>query len=227
MPTSRSRRSRRNARCCPYSLKAHPTIYMMVRLRACLWHETEILHRSGKRQSPAAPGNAVKAGTASLCNIRLRCSSWQPGAEGVKWSYGVGRGSSSSYSSRQHAPCIEKQDSFGNRTGVGCTPLVRQQRCQLGRALTLGFCMETMILKEPGYDPLLRAVGRVVQDKRLSMGISQEELARRARLHRTYVSDVERGSRSVSLITLCKLAEALDTEASHLISLAEHIHQMK
>lgn len=70
-----------------------------------------------------------------------------------------------------------------------------------------------MTIKQPAYDPLLRAVGIAVQEKRVAMGISQEELARRANLHRTYVSDVERGSRSVSLITLCKIAEALGTHA--------------
>lgn len=79
----------------------------------------------------------------------------------------------------------------------------------------------TMTLKEPGYNPLLKAVGKVVQEKRSTMGISQEELAKRSKLHRTYISDVERGSRSVSLITLCKLAEALLTEASELVSAAE------
>lgn len=74
-----------------------------------------------------------------------------------------------------------------------------------------------MTIKQPAYDPLLRAVGQLVQARRTQLGISQEELARRANLHRTYVSDVERGSRSVSLITLCKIAEALNTHAHLLI----------
>jgi transcriptional regulator with XRE-family HTH domain len=74
-----------------------------------------------------------------------------------------------------------------------------------------------MTIKQPAYDPLLRAVGMSVQQKRVAMGISQEELARRAGLHRTYVSDVERGSRSVSLITLCKIADALGTHAYSII----------
>ena len=85
----------------------------------------------------------------------------------------------------------------------------------------------TMALKEPSYDPLLKAVGKVVQEKRMGLGISQEELARRAKLHRTYVSDVERGERSVSLITLCKLAEALHTDASLLVQSAESLHRMR
>jgi len=44
---------------------------------------------------------------------------------------------------------------------------------------------------------------------RNQLGISQEELAERADLHRTYVSDVERGARNLSLLSIEKLAEAL------------------
>ena len=40
--------------------------------------------------------------------------------------------------------------------------------------------------------------------------ISQEELAFRAKLHRTYVSDVERGSRNISIKNVEKIAKALD-----------------
>ena len=78
-----------------------------------------------------------------------------------------------------------------------------------------------MVSKETTFDPLLKALGRVIYDRRNGMGISQQELARRSHLHRTYVSDVERGSRSVSLITLCKLSGALDTNASTVMQLAE------
>jgi transcriptional regulator with XRE-family HTH domain len=81
--------------------------------------------------------------------------------------------------------------------------------------------MMTLREKDVQFDPMLKAVGRVVQEKRSSLGISQEELARRSKLHRTYISDVERGSRSVSLITLCKLADALDITASVIVSAAE------
>ena len=81
--------------------------------------------------------------------------------------------------------------------------------------------MMTLREKDVQFDPMLKAVGRIVQEKRSNLGISQEELARRSKLHRTYISDVERGSRSVSLITLCKLADALDITASVIVSAAE------
>ena len=41
------------------------------------------------------------------------------------------------------------------------------------------------------------------------MGFSQEELAERADLHRTYVSDVERGARNLSLESMTRIAHAL------------------
>lgn len=44
---------------------------------------------------------------------------------------------------------------------------------------------------------------------RSRLGISQEELAERAGLHRTYISDIERGARNLSLESIEKLARAL------------------
>jgi CheY-like chemotaxis protein len=49
-------------------------------------------------------------------------------------------------------------------------------------------------------------------------GISQEELAGRAGLHRTYVSDIERGARNVSLESIEKLARALDVSVASLFA---------
>jgi transcriptional regulator with XRE-family HTH domain len=43
----------------------------------------------------------------------------------------------------------------------------------------------------------------------MKSGLSQEELAERAELHRTYVSDIERGARNPSLRSIDRLAKAL------------------
>ena len=53
--------------------------------------------------------------------------------------------------------------------------------------------------------------GTSVKDRRNILGISQEELAERADLHRTYVSDIERGIRNLSLESIERLAHALET----------------
>ena len=53
------------------------------------------------------------------------------------------------------------------------------------------------------------------------MGISQEELAGRAGLHRTYVADIERGARNLSLANIEKLAKALDLSIPALFSHTE------
>ncbi|MGE0827759.1 MAG: helix-turn-helix domain-containing protein [Hyphomonadaceae bacterium] len=54
-----------------------------------------------------------------------------------------------------------------------------------------------------------RHFGRAVQRLRLEKGWSQEELADRAGLHRTYISGVERGVRNPTLTVVMKIAKAL------------------
>jgi CheY-like chemotaxis protein len=52
------------------------------------------------------------------------------------------------------------------------------------------------------------------------LGISQEELGGRAGLHRTYICDIERGARNVSLESIEKLARALEISVAQLFSYA-------
>jgi transcriptional regulator with XRE-family HTH domain len=63
--------------------------------------------------------------------------------------------------------------------------------------------------------------GRVIQQRRMAMGLNQETLAERAGVHRTYLSDVERGTRNVTLAILERLAESLNMELSVLFEMAE------
>lgn len=53
---------------------------------------------------------------------------------------------------------------------------------------------------------------------RLAAGLSQEELAARAGLHRTYVSSVERAQRNISLENIYALAEALRVDPRELLA---------
>ena len=65
---------------------------------------------------------------------------------------------------------------------------------------------------------ILRAFGSAIRKHREKLGISQEELAHPAGLHRTYISDIERGTRNVSLLNLVRLVDALRVPISHLFS---------
>jgi DNA-binding XRE family transcriptional regulator len=48
-----------------------------------------------------------------------------------------------------------------------------------------------------------------IKRERAALGISQGELAKRSGLHRTYISDLERGARNPSIESLARIAEAL------------------
>lgn len=60
--------------------------------------------------------------------------------------------------------------------------------------------------------------GRNVQVARQALGISQEELAFRAGLHRTYIGMVERAERSISLQNAKKIADALNVKLDNLLN---------
>jgi len=51
--------------------------------------------------------------------------------------------------------------------------------------------------------------GRRVQERRRSLGISQERLAELAGVHRTYVGMIERGEKNITLRNIAKFAKAL------------------
>src|SRR3984957_16917567 len=60
--------------------------------------------------------------------------------------------------------------------------------------------------------------GSAVRKWRGRLGVSQEELGGRAGLHRTYICDIERGARNVSLESIEKLARALQISLARLFS---------
>jgi transcriptional regulator with XRE-family HTH domain len=64
---------------------------------------------------------------------------------------------------------------------------------------------------------VLAKFGRRLRAIRSEKGISQEELAQRSGLHRTYVSSVERGERNISLANIAKLAGALGVKLGELM----------
>jgi two-component system, response regulator len=60
-----------------------------------------------------------------------------------------------------------------------------------------------------------------VRSRRSQLGMTQEELAERADLHRTYISDIERAARNLSLESISKLARALEMSVAALFTRPE------
>ena len=59
--------------------------------------------------------------------------------------------------------------------------------------------------------------GHNVRRIRTEAGLSQEELAYRAKLHRTYISSIERGQRNVSVENIFAIADALKVPPGDLL----------
>ena len=70
----------------------------------------------------------------------------------------------------------------------------------------------------PLRKPFLRAFGARVRQRRLDLGLTQEALADRAGLHRTYVGMVERGDRNPTLGNILRLAAVLEMDPGELVS---------
>ena len=61
---------------------------------------------------------------------------------------------------------------------------------------------------------LLAEICNRLAKQRNLLGVSQEELADKADLERTYISGIERGKRNISVFTLKKISDALGVEIS-------------
>lgn len=74
-----------------------------------------------------------------------------------------------------------------------------------------------MIVMEESKARTLKALGLLIRQYRVSVGISQEELGLRCNLDRTYISGLERGVRNPSLTALTALAIGLNITVSQLL----------
>ncbi len=59
--------------------------------------------------------------------------------------------------------------------------------------------------------------GKKVRDERLKLGLSQEDLASRAKVHRTYIGMIERAEKNITLINIEKISKALGVSSNELI----------
>ena len=64
---------------------------------------------------------------------------------------------------------------------------------------------------------ILKKFGQRVKTLRLQKGWTQEDLARRADLHRTYIGSIERHERNVSLLNVERIAKALKVNIKDLL----------
>jgi transcriptional regulator with XRE-family HTH domain len=64
---------------------------------------------------------------------------------------------------------------------------------------------------------ILKKFGNKIREIRKEKGISQEELAFRAGLHRTYIGMIERGEKNITLKNIEKLAVALSVSLKELL----------
>jgi transcriptional regulator with XRE-family HTH domain len=62
-----------------------------------------------------------------------------------------------------------------------------------------------------------KTFGCKIRTLRERAGLTQEQLAHRARLHRNYIGGIERGERNPSLLNIVKLATALVVDAGELL----------
>lgn len=64
---------------------------------------------------------------------------------------------------------------------------------------------------------ICKKFGTRVRELRIAQGLSQEVLAQKAGLHRTYIGGIERGERNVSLINIEKIANVFDISMASLM----------
>ena len=67
-------------------------------------------------------------------------------------------------------------------------------------------------------NPALQTLGRRVREQRERAGLSQEAMAEKCGVHRTYYSAVERGERNVTVLTLLRISHGLGTDAGDLVA---------
>jgi transcriptional regulator with XRE-family HTH domain len=63
---------------------------------------------------------------------------------------------------------------------------------------------------------ILIKFGKKVREERTKLGLSQEELATRAKVHRTYIGMIERAEKNITLENIQKIARSLNIKLSEI-----------
>jgi transcriptional regulator with XRE-family HTH domain len=79
-------------------------------------------------------------------------------------------------------------------------------------------------MPNPASETILkRRLGAAVRFYRHRLGMSQDAFAEHADMHRTYLADIERGTRNVALTNLARLADSAGVPLSRLLAKMETI----
>ena len=93
----------------------------------------------------------------------------------------------------------------------------RKVNCQ---GVTLFARIENYLIQHRQH-PALIALGEAIRHARRQQGISQEKLALMAEIDRSYIGRVERGDNNVAVLTLLKIAQAIDVSLMDLMKAAK------
>lgn len=74
---------------------------------------------------------------------------------------------------------------------------------------------------KPHNCPLIAVFAENVRRRRLELGLSQEALAERAGVHRTYIGMIERSEKNITLHNIWRFANALEMAAHELLRTPE------
>jgi len=77
-------------------------------------------------------------------------------------------------------------------------------------------------MRKKGKPDIRERFGFAVKARREALGLTQEEFAEKVGIHRTYLSDVERGTRNICLMNIERVAAALTLPLAELFQLVEH-----
>lgn len=69
---------------------------------------------------------------------------------------------------------------------------------------------------------ILLTIGKRIRSLRKAAGMTQEELAEKADLHSTYIGQVERGEKNITVETLYKVTSALNISMAELFNCIPH-----
>ncbi|NJL62286.1 MAG: helix-turn-helix transcriptional regulator [Methylacidiphilales bacterium] len=67
-------------------------------------------------------------------------------------------------------------------------------------------------------ETILVQFGQKIREERLKKNLSQEQLADRAGVHRTYIGMIERAEKNITLINIQKIAKALEIQIAYLFA---------